>query len=580
MRPDQPLTILLAEDDGTTRRIITQYLTHSHYEVHSAKNGLDALKIIREVGPPLVLTDWMMPEMDGIEFCRRIRSEEGVGFTYVIFLTALNDRAKLVEAFEAGADDYISKPIDERELLARIEAAERIIRLEWDFQRQCGQLHKYNAQIAVLNSQLVRTNRQLSDAREQARAGQEAAEFANRMKTEFLASISHGIRTPMMSILGYGEALLGDELSPSERRRALTAVRRNGEHLMQIVDDLLDIALIEAGKLRLQLTSARLKDTVEEIVTLLTPRASAGRLQLDVQYSDGLPETFLTDVTRLRQILLNLIQNAIKFTMTGGVTVRVGTEPAGDSRILVLEVIDTGIGIPQDQLAQICEALARTDAPFVRRRGGVGLGLRISKRLVELLGGEIAVQSKKGVGTTFRVSLPLQESPRAEAPAPSTASNAARSKPRFVNQDDRPCRVLVVDDSPDNAALVTHLLRRAGADVAVAENGRESVTEALTAVQCGRPYDVVLMDMQMPVMDGYEATRELRRRGYAGPIVALTAHAMAEDRQHCLEAGCDEYLAKPVSRGDLLAAVQGMLSRRAGRFSHPDVAPQFDPSIP
>jgi CheY-like chemotaxis protein len=394
---------------------------------------------------------------------------------------------------------------------------------------------------------------------------QEAAEAANRAKSEFLANMSHEIRTPMTAILGYADLIL-ENTQRAEDIEAITIIKRNGEHLLTVINDILDLSKVEARMLKLNQTRCSLVGLVKEVLSLMHVRAEAKNLPLEAHYEYPIPETILSDPTRLRQILINLIGNAIKFTEVGGVRLGIRLVGVTEQRPrLQFDVSDTGIGISEQQRARIFEPFCQGDSSVNRKCGGTGLGLAISRRLAEILGGEIQVDSVPGRGSVFR--LTVDSGPLEGVAMLSGAGGADKhgqpASPSARRQCDLHRRILLVEDGPDNQRLIALLLRKAGADVALAENGEVAVREVLAAASAEngledsqrRPFDMILMDMQMPVMDGYEATRRLRAAGFGGPIIALTAHAMSEDRQKCLDAGCSDYMSKPIQRDELLAMV-------------------------
>jgi signal transduction histidine kinase/ActR/RegA family two-component response regulator len=418
--------------------------------------------------------------------------------------------------------------------------------------------------VAAQVEELEGKNRELVEARERAAA-------ASRAKSEFLTNMSHEIRTPMTAILGYAE-LLSDPALPREQvAEHVAVVRRNGEHLLSILNDLLDLSKIEAGALRVETLSFSLREVLDEVRTLLLPRAEQKGLRFEVAVEVGVPDWIESDPLRLRQILLNLAGNAVKFTSSGGVEVRVRRRAAlaDGSLILEFEVADSGIGLSQTQCARLFQPFSQADSSTTRRFGGTGLGLSICRRLAELLGGSIAVTSAPGAGSTFvcdiraRPAAPRPGSPVSRPIAPAAAPGAEVL---------RGVRVLLAEDGKDNQRLLALILRRAGAAVEVAGNGEEAI-EAIRASEArGAGFEVVLMDMQMPVLDGYGATAELRQRGWSGPVVALTAHAMAGDRERCVDVGCDDYLTKPVDREQLIA-VCARLARRGLDAQKPSATP-------
>ena len=381
---------------------------------------------------------------------------------------------------------------------------------------------------------------------------------ANRAKSEFLANMSHEIRTPMTAIIGYADLLLDPETTGAEQRAHIQTIRRNGEHLLSILNDILDLSKIEAGRMTTEKVACSPSAIIVDVASLMRVRAAEKGLFFEVQYQTQIPETIESDPTRVRQVLMNLVGNAIKFTKTGGVRVLARCLPDGDASKLEIEVVDTGIGLSPEQRSTLFQPFVQADSSTTRQFGGTGLGLAICRRLACMLGGDISVDSSLGRGSsfTFAVATGSLEGVRmfedlTEAGIPETGAVVASEK--VTVQVD--ATVLLAEDGPDNQVLIAKHLTRAGITVTVVDNGELALQKAMAAAMAGRPYDVVLMDMQMPVMDGYAATSELRRKGYRGPIVALTAHAMAGDRERCIAAGCTDYLTKPIARKKLIDAV-------------------------
>jgi PAS domain S-box-containing protein len=394
------------------------------------------------------------------------------------------------------------------------------------------------------------------------RLAQEAAEAANQAKSEFLANMSHEIRTPMTAILGYAEILRAENLSQAERLDAIRTITSNGESLLRILTDILDLSEIEAGSAAIECAHCSPGRVVAEVEALLNVRAAGRGLRLEIEYEGAVPETIQTDPVRLRQILVNLVGNAIKFTELGGVRLitRLAAPNTG-APFLQFDVVDTGPGMTAEQAARLFTPFSQANTSSTRTHGGAGLGLAVSKRLANALGGDVClVETRPGHGSRFRVAVntgpldgvKLLDDPRAALAAAATATLA-------VPGDDAPLhlsgRILLAEDGPDNQRLIAHVLEKAGAAVTVVENGQLAVDAALAARAAARPFHVILMDMQMPIMDGYTATQSLRKVGYTQPILALTAHALAEDRQKCLDAGCDDYASKPIQRQALLRQV-------------------------
>ncbi|MBK7876426.1 MAG: response regulator [Planctomycetes bacterium] len=410
-------------------------------------------------------------------------------------------------------------------------------------------------------SELQRTNHDLARARV-------AAEASSRAKSEFLANMSHEIRTPMTAILGFTD-LLAQGGGPSDE--AVGTIRRNGEHLLAILNDILDLSKIEAGRMTVERAPVDVLQLARDVVALERVRAQQKGIALVLDTPTRLPRAIASDPLRLRQILMNLVGNAIKFTERGSVRITVSADEA--ARRVVLEVRDSGIGMTSEQLDRLFQPFTQADGSTSRRFGGTGLGLTISKRLATMLGGDIAVASVAGAGSTFRVELPADSTagsiewtdPSVSAALPSRTEAGAVAHVELGG-----VRVLLADDGRDNQRLISIHLRRAGAQVDVVDNGLLVLQRLCTGTGPEDrllpevPYDVLLLDMQMPELDGYDTARRLRALGARLPIVALTAHAMSGDREQCLAAGCDDYLTKPIDPAALLAAVERHGRARAG----------------
>ncbi|MHA7814249.1 MAG: PAS domain-containing protein [Phycisphaerales bacterium] len=377
-----------------------------------------------------------------------------------------------------------------------------------------------------------------------------AAEEANEAKSAFLANMSHEIRTPMTAIVGYAELLGEPEVREDTRQEHVETIRRNGEHLLTIINDILDISKIEAGKMTLESIDVSPRAIIEEVERLMRIRADAKNLSFEIGYDGAIPSVIRSDPVRLRQILMNLVGNAIKFTEVGGVCISTGFADSDGSPELVVRVQDTGIGMSEEDGKRLFENFVQADVSTTRRYGGTGLGLQISRRLAELLGGEISFTSRLGHGSEFvlRVATGDISGVDMEHPAQRSDQPVEESAEPPTKADLSEWRILLVEDGPDNQRLISHHLRKAGAQVEIAENGELGIR----ACRDQGPFDLILMDMQMPVMDGYSATMALRERGVRTPIIALTAHAMSSDKSRCLDCGCDDYATKPIERDRLL----------------------------
>ncbi len=390
------------------------------------------------------------------------------------------------------------------------------------------------------------------------------ANAATRAKSDFLANMSHEIRTPMTAILGYADLLLDSGADADVCRAHIGTIRRNGEHLLAVINDILDLSKIEAGRMEIESIPTRLARLLAEVDALMQVPAAHKSIALRCELASEFPETVITDPLRLRQILVNLVGNAVKFTDAGEVRV----SAAMDGEMLRVSVRDTGVGMTPEQIGRLFAAFTQADTSMTRRFGGTGLGLTISKNLAQQLGGDIKVTSEPGRGSEFVLTvrvLPVAGSATVGAGPVVAAGGALDAAPAVARNDSRPLdgvRVFVAEDGPDNQRLIAFHLGKAGAQVRLFENGRRAL-EALTTdgtadgpLQSPRPCDVMLTDMQMPEMDGYTLARTLRERGWELPIIALTAHAMSDDARKCLDAGCDRYATKPINREQLIDCVR------------------------
>jgi len=399
-----------------------------------------------------------------------------------------------------------------------------------------------------------------TNAESDLKQAKEAADAANRAKSEFLANMSHEIRTPMTAILGYADLMLEPEQTPSDQLNSLNTIRRSGAHLLTVINDILDLSKIEASEMKMEQIACAPCQIMADIASSMPVKAKEKNLAFEVKLDGMIPQTIQSDPTRLRQILTNLVGNAIKFTEAGGVRLIVSLADPADSANprLKFDVIDSGIGMTPVQMERLFQPFAQGDSSTTRKYGGTGLGLTISRRLAHALGGEITVNSTPGQGSIF--TLTIATGSLAGIRLLSRCSEAIAElgqlhAPDAVRLDGR---ILLAEDGLDNQALISHYLRKAGAEVAIADNGRiacEMVAQAMNDANAP-DFDVILMDMQMPELDGYGAAAKLRSRGYRGPIIALTAHAMAADRDKCIRAGCTDYLTKPVTRQVLLETVR------------------------
>ncbi|ACC80914.1 type II toxin-antitoxin system ParD family antitoxin [Nostoc punctiforme] len=520
--PRTSARILLADDNADMRDYL-KHLLQPDYEVEAATNGLAALAAARRQIPDLVLSDIMMPGIDGLQLLRELRSASSTREVPIILLSARAGEESRVEGLEMGADDYLIKPFSARELLARVRTNLELSRLRKDALAQ-----------------------QAERIREQ--AARVEAEAANRMKDEFLQVLSHEIRTPLNGMLGWVKMLRQGKLDSSATTRALETIERNANAQAKLVDDLLDVSCIIRGQLRLEKRPVSLISVITEAIETLKPQAEAKDITINCML-DRYVSSVSGDASRLQQVAWNLLSNAIKFTPSGG-QVEVSLQAVGTDALL--QVKDTGNGIKADFLPYIFERFRQADASTTRTYGGLGLGLAIVRHLVEMHGGTVEADSPGlGLGATFGVRLPLMSISYISEGAESISGN-----------DDSQIslnglRVLVVDDEADGRELVGFILQQHGALVSQAA----SVAQAWSALESGMPH-ILISDLGMPEEDGYSFIRRIRalpiEKGGRMPAIALSAYAKEEDRRRALLTGFQMYLSKPFDPDELLIMVASL----------------------
>lgn len=527
-----PKSILIIDDTPDNLRLLASLLSIQGYSVRLAPSGNLALMSIQQNLPDLILLDIRMPDMDGYEVCQRLKSNDLTREIPVIFISALQDGGDKAEAFEIGGADYITKPFQAEEVIARIRNQLQLLDLRQQLQQQ--------------QQLLLEQNSQLQQARE-------TADAANRAKSEFLANISHELRTPMNAILGFTQLILGEEKIDSTTREYLDIVNRSGEHLLTLINDVLEMSKIEAGKVVLHAQPLDLRAFLRSLEEMFSLRARAKDLYLSIERDPHLPNYIEADESKLRQVLINLLGNAVKFTQSGHVTLRVrcisdqstsspeslevptASKPA--SIRLSFEVEDTGLGIAPDEVDALFDPFIQT-LTGCKSQEGTGLGLPISQRFVQLMGGTIRVETELGHGSTFSFYIDvLPVSSIAQVPTLLT-----HQKVKYLAPGEPDYRLLVVEDNPAGRLLLIQMLKAVGFSVRAVENGVDAVEVAKT----WNPH-LIWMDILLPKLDGYEATRQIKSAGLAPTpiIIALTASAFEEDRARVLEAGCDDFVRKP-----------------------------------
>ncbi len=402
-----------------------------------------------------------------------------------------------------------------------------------------------------------RVTRRIGRLIDQLRLAEREAEGANTAKSRFLANMSHEIRTPLTAILGYADALRDepDHTAAGERRGAMIeTINTAGQHLLAVINDILDISKIEADQMVVERVETPVTRILSQVEGMIRPKAVAKGLGFSVSLSSPLPERIMSDPTRLRQILLNLVSNAVKFTEGGSVAVTAGSETRGTAAWLVVDVTDTGAGLTAEHAGRLFRAFSQADASVTRKHGGSGLGLVISRKLAEMMGGDVTIhRTEPGRGSTFRLELPLSMSPGAAVIERLDTEIVRTGTPGLRRTKPLAGRILLAEDCTVNQRLISMILQNAGATVDVADNGKLALDALHRAATAGSPYDLLLTDMQMPEMDGTTLAQTLREQGNQITIIALTANAMAEDRLRCLQAGCNDYATKPIERERLIS---------------------------
>lgn len=568
--------LLVIDDEKTLLELFVRRLEQLSYHVCSASSGAEALEILQGNEIDVLITDFQMPGMDGCEIITR--ALEVHPLLQSIVVTGYSDVKSAINAMGAGAFNYLQKPIDFAELNVVIEKGLEKRRLLQDVQNKQKQLEEYRNRLeeivekrtvalTAVNQQLKKEIEERKCLENSLREAKILAENGSRAKSEFLANMSHEIRTPMTSAIGLLNLVLDTELLPKQKAY-LEMARISTVVMHNLLNDILDFSKIEAGRLNLESIPFSPGKIVESVIDLQHLQAEEKVIRLSCSIADDVPDAVVGDPNRVRQIILNLVANGIKFTQYGEVVLTCGRaeEDPGNGQHVVLHfsVRDTGIGIDKSKVAAIFEAFTQADSSTTRRFGGVGLGLNICSKLVAMMGGRIWVESEPGHGSTFhftcRLSTELARDERGEQAATNGADGC-------ISREGNAGTVLVVEDDLTNQWVIREILEHEGFTVVDAADGASALQEFDK-----QGFDLILLDLMLPDMDGYEVVRQIRQRecntgdGAASlPVIALTGMAGEDEKRRCLDAGMNDFLAKPFAVAQLIAKLQKYTRERSGR---------------
>jgi len=549
MKPNSPVKILLVDDLPENLFALELILSGKNYLCVKANSGNEALKILlHEQDFAMILIDVQMPEMDGFETVELIREIETLKYLPIIFLTAsMDNSAQIFKGYQAGAVDYMIKPLVPEILKAKVAVFV-------DLYKKNHKLLVQREEVLTLYGDVTaqkRISAELSEAKSKAETATRIAEEAVKAKQQFLSNMSHEIRTPMNAIMGFTQVLSKTDLS-EKQKEYLQAIKISGDTLIVLINDILDLAKVDAGKMTFEQIPFKMATSLSAMLHLFETKIQEKNLELVIDYDTTIPEVLLGDHVRLRQIILNLVSNAVKFTSKGKITVRVQMSSEDNAQaFLEFEITDTGIGISENKISTIFENFQQASNSTSKLFGGSGLGLAIAKQLIEGQNGEISVKSKIDEGSTFSFTLSFLKTKT------ETNSDNIREETIVAETEIKNIKILVVEDMALNQLLMKTILDDFEFECDIADNGKIAIEKLQI-----NSYDIILMDLQMPVMNGFEATEYIRKEMKSTiPIIALTADVTTMDLEKCKLIGMNDYVSKPVDEKILYRKIVGLAKK-------------------